>query len=195
MQKTERIGKLRHRVTIQQYTTAQDTFGQEEVTFSTLATVWAAYEYKASGSDERQIADRKTAVSTVMWTLRHRSDVEPKMRIIDEAGNVYDILSVMYDHYKEYMIAECQNVGLGGVIVGPPVPGVTDPSVTMYRQTFTGITDDTVTVTEANLPDNADNIQVFVNGQYLTEWTHTGNVIAFTFTIDPTDFVTVQWWP
>lgn len=101
-------------MTIREYSTTRDTYGQEVVTWSDLATVWAAYEYRMNTSDEEELADKKTAVAVVRWTLRYRDDIEPKMRLTDEAGNLYDILSVNYDPTKTYMVLETQNLGLPG---------------------------------------------------------------------------------
>lgn len=196
MRKNETIGNLRHRATIQQYSTARDSYGQELVTFSNLATVWAAYDYRINASDENQIAEKKTAIATVNWTIRYRDDVEPKMRLTDEAGNIYDILSVNPDGMKSRIVLECQNTGLGGAIYASPIPGDTDQQT--YRQTFTGLAGQSVTVTEngGELPTNTDQIMVFVNGQQLDEWTVSGSVITITApTLISTDYVTVQFWP
>lgn len=196
MRKGETIGNLRHRATIQQYSTARDAYGQELVTFSSLATVWGAYDYRINKSDEEQLAEKKTPVATVNWTIRYRDDVEPKMRLTDEAGNIYDILSVNPDPMKTRLVLECQNVGIGGAIYAAPVPGDTDQRT--YRQTFTGLAGQDVTVTEngGNLPTNTDHILVFVNGQMIEEWTVSGSVITITApTLISSDYVTVQFWP
>lgn len=196
MNKRETIGNLRHRATIQQYSTARDSYGQELVTYSSLATVWAAYDYRITRSDEQQLAEKKTAVATVNWMIRYRDDVEPKMRLTDEAGNIYDILSVNPDPMKTRLVLECQNVGLGGAIYAAPVPGDTDQRT--YRQTFTGLSGQDVTITEngGTLPTNTDHILVFINGQMIEEWTVSGSVITITApTLISSDYVTIQFWP
>lgn len=197
MNKSEKIGALRHRVTIRKYSTSRDTYGQEVVTWSTLATVWAAYEYRINVSGEEELADKKTGVAVTWWTLRYRDDIEPKMRITDEAGNIYDILSVNYDPTKTYMVLETQNVGLAGVIVGSPIPSGVDVMTRMYRQEFTGVSANAVTVTENDgvLPSNTANILAFVNGQEVDEFTVSGSVITFSFTVYGDDTVRIIFFP
>lgn len=197
MKRIENIGPLRHRVTIRKYSTSRDTFGQEVVTWSNLATVWAAYEYRMNTSEETELADKKTAVSTVRWTMRHRSDVEPKMRITDEAGNLYDILSISYDPTKTYMVAETENVGLAGLITGPEVPGSVDAMTRTYKQKFTSVTGNAVTITvnDGVLPSTTNNILAFINGQETDEFTVSGSVITFSFTVYPDDTVRIVFWP
>ncbi len=62
-----------------------------------------------------------------------------------------------------------------------------------YRQQFTGVLLNTVTVTENGgvLPVNAAQISVFVNGAYASDFTVSGSDIEIGFTIEPTDVVTV----
>ena len=197
MNKGENIGALRHRVTIRKYSTTQDTYGQESITWSTLATVWAAYEYRINTSDEEEMADKKTAVSIVRWTMRHRDDVEPKMRLTDEAGNLYDILSLTYDPSKTYMVAECQNVGLAGLIVGSPVPGSVDVMTRIYKEEFTNVSANAVTVTanDGVLSSLTDNILAFVDGQETDEFTVSGSVITFSFTVYSDDTIRIVFFP
>lgn len=197
VQVKEKIGALRHRVTIRKYSTSRDAYGQEVVAWSNLATVWAAYEYRINTSEETELADKKTAVATVRWTLRYRDDIEPKMRLTDEAGNLYDILSISYDPAKVYMVLETQNVGLAGLIVGAPVPSSVDVMTRIYRQEFTSVSANAVTVTvnDGVLPSSTDNILAFVNGQETDEFTVSGSVITFSFTIYADDTVRIVFFP
>lgn len=197
MNNGENIGALRHRVTIRKYSATQDSYGQEVVAWSTLATVWAAYDYRINISEESEIAGRKTAVAAVQWKLRHRGDIEPKMRIADEAGNLYDILSINYDQSKTYMVLETQNVGLAGLIVGAPIPSGVDVTTRMYKQEFTGVAANSVTVTENDgiLPGNTANILAFINGQETDDFTVSGSVITFTFPVFSDDTVRIIFFP
>lgn len=197
MNKSENIGALRHRVTIHRYTTTRGDYGAETVFYVALATVWANYEYRVVPSGEKQMTDQKTAVAAVNWTMRYRDDVEPKMRLVDESNNIYDILSINYDTTKMYMVLECQNVGEAGVIVGVPAPGSVDTMTRVYKQKFTGAISNAVTITVNGgvLPSDTDNILCFVNGQETDEFTVSGSVITFGFTVYGDDTVRVVFFP
>lgn len=74
-----RAGQLRHRVTIQQATETQDSYGAVVQSWSTLANVWASIE--ARTGRETFTAAQVYATADHIITIRHRSDVTPKMRI------------------------------------------------------------------------------------------------------------------
>lgn len=59
--------------------------------------------------------------------------------------------------------------------------------VTAYRQIFTGISTNSVTVTAngGELPANAAAINVHLNGVYTTEYTRSGAVFTLPYTLDP----------
>lgn len=85
-------GKLRHRVTIQSKSATQNSYGEEVITWSTLATVWAAVE-PLSGREwleGRQV----TAEVTTRIRIRRRGDVTPEMRVV-YGSKTYDIMAVI----------------------------------------------------------------------------------------------------
>lgn len=87
-----RAGELRHRVTIQQKTTTQDTYGAPVETWAALATVWANVE-ALSG---REFFDSQQTVAQAdhRITIRYRSDVKPAMRVI-YGTRTFDIQAVL----------------------------------------------------------------------------------------------------
>jgi SPP1 family predicted phage head-tail adaptor len=85
-----RAGRLRHRVTIESATEAQDAFGEPIPTWGVLATL-SAEKLDLSGRELFQAQQVNAKVST-QFTIRHRSDVTAKMRI-KHASIYYDIES------------------------------------------------------------------------------------------------------
>lgn len=89
-----RAGQLDRRVVIQQNTTqplGRDAYGGEETAWSTLATVWAHKEDLGGG--ERFEGQQDNPEITTRWTIRHRTDVTPRMRLT-YANRAYDIQEV-----------------------------------------------------------------------------------------------------
>ncbi len=75
----DHAGQMDRRITIQNFTTATDTFGEVVKTFTTLAEVWAKVEENKGkeGEDGNQIV----ATKEVLFFIRYRSDVSEEMRI------------------------------------------------------------------------------------------------------------------
>ena len=87
-----RIGKLRHRITIDQVTEIQDTDGAVLESWSQYAVVQASIE-PISGR-EYFAAQSTQADVTHRISLRYRSGITPKMRV-NYASRIFDILSVI----------------------------------------------------------------------------------------------------
>ncbi len=87
-----RAGQLRHRVTIQQKIISQNSFGEEVVTWSDVATVWAAVE--PLRGQEFIEARQAEAEITARIRMRYRSDVRPDMRVV-WGTHTYDVLAVI----------------------------------------------------------------------------------------------------
>lgn len=78
-------GRLRDRVTIQTKSVSRDAYGAEVITWSTLATVWAAVETLSGREYLATIAGgipqvRSERLSRVV--IRYRSDVREYMRVV-----------------------------------------------------------------------------------------------------------------
>jgi SPP1 family predicted phage head-tail adaptor len=80
------------RVTIEQPTATQDSFGEPDTTWSKLADVWAEV-YPVRGSEEFE-GQQVYAENTLGFRIRYRSDVTRKMRIVYE-NDTYDIASIV----------------------------------------------------------------------------------------------------
>lgn len=109
-----RIGKLRHRVTIQQPGTTRDPDTGESVPgWVDVATVWAsveplsAREFIAAGATQSSVSAR--------IVMRHRDDVTAGMRI-SYRGKVYNIHAPLPDpksgrHYLTLPVSQGVNDG------------------------------------------------------------------------------------
>jgi SPP1 family predicted phage head-tail adaptor len=86
-----RAGRLRHQITIQQSTPAQNAKGEPIDSWGTFATVWASIE--PIGGGERFAADQVIADATHRVTIRYTAGVEPKMRVLF-GSRVFDIREV-----------------------------------------------------------------------------------------------------
>ena len=88
-----RAGRLRQRVTIQQKSATQNSYGEEVVTWSDVATVWGSVE-PLRGQEFIEIR-RAGAEVTTRIVLRYRSGIEPEMRVTYGA-HTYDVMSVIH---------------------------------------------------------------------------------------------------
>ena len=94
--KLDRAGRLDRRITIiQPIITDGDSNedyknGWEEI--DDYPDVWAR-KYDLRGK-EVVIADRVQFMYLTVWTIRYRRDVKANMRIVDEAGQVYEIVTI-----------------------------------------------------------------------------------------------------
>lgn len=99
-------GKLRHRVLIQQRVEDQDSdTGDIDITWSNVATVWAAVE--PMSARELLAADNVQSKLTTRITIRTRA-VDYTMRI-SFRGNIYNIEGVVPDKVSglEYLTLMC----------------------------------------------------------------------------------------
>jgi len=87
-----RIGKLRHRITIEQVSETQDPDGSVIESWSTYATVQASIE-PISGR-EYVAAQSTQADVTHRIRIRYLSGIVPKMRV-SYNSRIFDILSVI----------------------------------------------------------------------------------------------------
>jgi SPP1 family predicted phage head-tail adaptor len=111
-----RIGRLRHRITIQQPTVTRNDRGAEVLAWATLATVWAEVR-SISGREQVINNNQEIAATSHQVIIRHRADVTPKMRIQWE-GRTFGIESLVdSDNRQRSLTLACQElVGDGGII-------------------------------------------------------------------------------
>jgi SPP1 family predicted phage head-tail adaptor len=108
-----RIGPMRHRVTIQSATLAQDAHGQEIETWANLATnptVWADVQVAPSGERFVGGAEQVQATVSLKVKIRYRTDVTVKMRLVE--GSRYLYIENVYDPKGQYreLILMCREV-------------------------------------------------------------------------------------
>ena len=83
-------GKLDQRLTIERRSITRGTFGEEVVTWSTLATVWAMVEDQLNvkkGGDEEVKDNMRVLASRTHFQIRYRGDVTTDDRIQWPARN------------------------------------------------------------------------------------------------------------
>jgi len=85
------IGKYDRRVTIQRRSEVRDSFGQVVASWVDVATVWAR-RMGRDGKDEFS-ADQHVSVLPVVFEIRFREDVAPKMRLVHRQ-TVYEIETI-----------------------------------------------------------------------------------------------------
>lgn len=97
---------MRERITLTPYTETQDAnYGHEILTAGTTSIVWASVEHKGGSSDERQIADKTTAVTRADFMIRRNTSVTTKYTITWNSAT-WDILSILEEPRKLYQTLE-----------------------------------------------------------------------------------------
>lgn len=117
--KRERVGRLRHQIRFMKPLVSRGTTGQEKRTWITSGPVWANIEYRLTGTDKKDVADRVQSFQSAVFTMRYAATVYPKMRI--KADNQeFAIRAVMPDADRQYMTIQA-------IIDGPRQQTYTTP--------------------------------------------------------------------
>ena len=87
-------GKLRHRVTIKNFTEAADASGQVINTFATLATVWA--KVSAKSGTEKTNEGTSNIQRTYDVTIRYTGDLKETYKLIHQTRtlNIQSIVNI-----------------------------------------------------------------------------------------------------
>lgn len=102
----QRIGKLRHRLTLESAVRASDSGGGAALAWTAVAQIWGAMD-SASGSESLS-ADRVSGTQRTTLTIRHRGDVGPAMRF-RLGDRVFAILAVLDpDGRRRYLRCLCE---------------------------------------------------------------------------------------
>jgi SPP1 family predicted phage head-tail adaptor len=101
-----RAGELDKRITIQSYTTTQNSYGEETKSWSDLVTVWAAVE--PLQGREYWAAQKVNAELTVQFRIRYRAGITPKMRVYYDSRYFYIISGVNPKQRNEELILLCK---------------------------------------------------------------------------------------
>lgn len=99
-----RAGELDQRITLQNRSVTQDTFGQDITVWVDVLTVWA--QVQALRGREFFAAAQVQQEKTLKVRIRYRSDVSPTWRFIWQ-GRVHDITSVIPVGRKEMLELMC----------------------------------------------------------------------------------------
>ena len=103
-----KIGKLRHRVTLQEHISTRDSFGAEKEAWIDTAKVWASVE-PLSGK-EYFAAQQINAEVNIKVTIRYRPLIHPRMRVLFGV-RVFEILSVLNIEEKNIqLVLMCKEV-------------------------------------------------------------------------------------
>lgn len=131
------IGKLDRRITIIDYTTTTNAFGEKVQSWTTTKTVWAQVKFTSGG--ERFEAKKVTEVNNLVFTIRYDAVITSKAHVIYN-GKVYGIESVFENQsafrrtYTDLITRSIENLSaLGGhsmddfiIIKGHGNTGATD---------------------------------------------------------------------
>lgn len=101
MAKRSDIGQLRERITIQTYSTTRNDYGEELVTYSTYGERWASVDYRPNTSEEKQLDERKTAITEAWFTIRYDDAVNTKMQVVYRS-QTYDITAITHTPDRFY---------------------------------------------------------------------------------------------
>lgn len=86
------MGRRDRLITIQTPTETRGAGGGVIPSYADFCQMWAN---KMQGvGNEAVNADRKESENTVIWTVLYRSDVNTKMRVIDDNSDVYNIIGI-----------------------------------------------------------------------------------------------------
>ncbi|MCK3656236.1 head-tail adaptor protein [Pasteurellaceae bacterium Macca] len=105
------IGKLRHRITLQQPFETQNDYGAFVTTWQDVSTVWAEIK-PISGREYFSAQQVQSEVSTQIW-IRYRKGIVPTMRI-EHNGKHYEIISVLnYQGLNKALQLMCKEIAYG----------------------------------------------------------------------------------
>lgn len=103
-----RIGGLRHRVKLQSKSVTRNDFGEEVVTWTDTATVWA----EVSGLSGREYITQARTEAEVSHRvrIRHRASIVPHMRVLVGTTQALDIEAVLPDERKREILLMCKEI-------------------------------------------------------------------------------------
>jgi SPP1 family predicted phage head-tail adaptor len=101
-----RIGRLRHRLTLEARSRADDGGGGAVSTWVALAELWGAVE--AATGKETVAADRVNGQAGFQIIIRYRDDVTPAMRF-RRGAEIFDILAALdKDGRRRFLVCQCE---------------------------------------------------------------------------------------
>lgn len=116
-----KISQLRHRITIQRPTGAQDACGTPEAAgWEDVANVWANVRHQSGAESIKAGADVSIVRASIR--LRWREGLNAGMRVL-YAGGVYDIEAVLPGGGRQYIDLVCRILPIHDSPASPPSPG------------------------------------------------------------------------
>lgn len=103
-----RAGELRHRVTIERISEAQDASGHEVQTSEEVGTVWASVT-AVSGTESRRGIQVEAGVTTLV-EMRYRDDVTSQMRLIHNGRTLNIERATDPEGRKIRLVCQCKEV-------------------------------------------------------------------------------------
>lgn len=101
--KIDRIGRMDRRVSFLKPTVTDGDSNEDKITgwekISSVPDVWA-YKQDLRGK-EVVIADRVQFMYLTNWTIRYRTDLKANYRLVDESGQVYEIITIAEGEGRE----------------------------------------------------------------------------------------------
>ena len=94
-----RIGRLRHRIEIQQATETRNNYGEPVVSWATFRKCWASVE-PLRGRELWAALEQQARVSTRI-RIRYLADVTPKMRVV--FGSKTYLINAVIDHEERHV--------------------------------------------------------------------------------------------
>lgn len=105
-----RGGLLKHLVSLQQEGSTQDALGQMVPGWPEVQKLWASIGYLSGQQTIR--SDAPASLTKVSIQIRRISGVLPSMRIVDAAGTIYRIDSVLPDLvHRDRINLACEVIG------------------------------------------------------------------------------------
>lgn len=112
LQSKQQIGKLDRRITFQQKIVAVNASNEDEEAgwedIDATPNVWCNVDEK-SGSESYR-AEKLTAVTVAVFTVRHRTDLNEEMRILYNS-RIYGIQAIIFDTRKGFLKITAESGG------------------------------------------------------------------------------------
>lgn len=99
-----KAGDLDQRITLQSRTVVPDAYGQDTITWTLIATVWA--QVQAVRGREFFAAAQVQQEQTVKMRIRYRADLDQTCRIVHDGKN-YDITGIVPVGRKDMLEIMC----------------------------------------------------------------------------------------
>lgn len=106
---SEVIGTYRHQVNFLEPIEARSAFGDEQITWDQKSASWCRVDFQEAKSDEDEIASRVQAYTFAKISLRFRSDVTEKWRILFNS-ETYGIDAILPDSHQRHMVIKATKI-------------------------------------------------------------------------------------